>query len=113
MRDRYRVVRNWPYWSIQVGDGTALHGKFLRWRTAARVAGWMLTAYRDGQYGLQDALKEARQALLEVQHAQEVGANWYTRGESGLYQQVAMWIRRGVAAINKAVPSESEPDVQP
>lgn len=50
---------------------------------------------------VQTALSEAHQALLEVKHAQEVGANWYTKGSEGLYQQVSMWVRRGMAAIVK------------
>lgn len=45
------------------------------------------------------ALRAARQALLEVRHAQQTGASWYTRGERGLYDQVAMWVRRGLEAI--------------
>ena len=45
------------------------------------------------------ALKVCHQALLEVMHAQEVGASWYTRGESGLYAQVRMWVRNGFEAI--------------
>lgn len=45
-------------------------------------------------------LKDIEQALLEVRHAQEVGANWYTRGASGLYQQVAMWVGKGFAALD-------------
>jgi hypothetical protein len=34
-----------------------------------------------------------RQALIEVSHAQQVGANWFTHGADGLYRQVSMWIR--------------------
>lgn len=51
---------------------------------------------------LDAALAVVNQALLEVAHAQSCGANWYTRGASGLYQQVAMWVRKGREAIAKA-----------
>lgn len=54
-----------------------------------------------------EALKTAHQALLEVAHAQDVGPEWYTRGASGLRQQVAMWVRRGLDALNKARPVEN------
>ena len=49
-----------------------------------------------------DALNTVEQALREVQHAQSVGASWYTRGSSGLYGQVAMWVRKGFEAIAAA-----------
>lgn len=54
-----------------------------------------------------EALKTAHQALLEVAHAQDVGPEWYTRGASGLRQQVGMWVRRGLDALNKARPTEN------
>lgn len=54
-----------------------------------------------------DALKTAHQALLEVAHAQDAGPEWYTRGASALRQQVAMWVRRGLDALNKARPTEN------
>jgi len=46
-----------------------------------------------------NALETLEQTLREVRHAQSSGANWYTRGASGLYQQVAMHVRRGFEAI--------------
>jgi transcriptional regulator GlxA family with amidase domain len=39
-------------------------------------------------------IKVLEQAVLETHHAQVDGANWYTRGASGLYDQVARWIRK-------------------
>jgi hypothetical protein len=48
---------------------------------------------------LESAMKVANQALLETRHAQSVGDSWYTKGASGLYQQVDMWVRKGLAAI--------------
>jgi hypothetical protein len=45
------------------------------------------------------ALKVCHQALIETVHAQEVGASWYTHGADGLYRQVNMWVRKGLAAI--------------
>lgn len=50
---------------------------------------------------LEECLKEVEQALREVQHAQAVGANWYTNGEDGLYKQVLMWVQRGFKALEK------------
>lgn len=52
---------------------------------------------------LRAALKVARQALMEFSHAQECGPQWYTRGESGMYAQVRLWMRRGHEAISKAL----------
>jgi hypothetical protein len=40
-----------------------------------------------------------RQTLLEVAHAQQSGAEWYTKGHNGLYQQIALWVRKGDDAI--------------
>lgn len=34
------------------------------------------------------AIIDIEQFIHEVQHAQSVGASWYTKGESGLYGQV-------------------------
>lgn len=48
---------------------------------------------------LEAALKIVHQALIEVAHAQDVGPWWYTKGANGLYQQVAMWVRKGLDAI--------------
>jgi hypothetical protein len=57
-------------------------------------------------HGKLDAISEAigvvSQALLEVEHAQSVGSSWYTKGHSGLYRQVSMWVRRGQVAIRAA-----------
>ena len=50
---------------------------------------------------LRDAIKTANQALLEVEHARLKGPDWYTRGASGLYQHVAMWVKRGLDATGK------------
>jgi hypothetical protein len=46
-----------------------------------------------------EALKICKQALAEVRHAQEVGANWYTKTDVGLYMQVSMWVKKGLEAI--------------
>lgn len=51
---------------------------------------------------LREQIKVMQQTLLEVSHAQHAGSDWYTRGENGLYQQVAMWVQRGQTAVNKA-----------
>lgn len=50
---------------------------------------------------LRDSIKTANQALMEVDHAQNIGPGWYTRGEDGLRQQVRMWVRRGLEATRK------------
>lgn len=49
---------------------------------------------------LKKRLKTANQALLEIDHAQRVGPGWYTRGLDGMYQQVRMWVRRGLEATS-------------
>lgn len=50
-----------------------------------------------------EALRVAQQALMEVAHAQEVGPQWYSRGESGLRNQVDMWVRKGLTALQAAL----------
>lgn len=52
--------------------------------------------------GCREVLDICECALCEVQHAQEQGKNWYTKGENGLYLQVRMRVTRGREAINKA-----------
>lgn len=52
---------------------------------------------------LRAALKVAQQSLLEFSHAQECGPSWYTRGENGMYQQVNLWLRRGLEAVQGAL----------
>lgn len=62
------------------------------------------------------ALETLQTAIREVQHAQSCGANWYTRGEKGLYMQVAMWCRKGSSAAQEALAimrKEPEPTIQP
>lgn len=52
-----------------------------------------------------------QQTLSEVAHAQQCGAQWYTKGASGLFTQVSMWVRRGQAAIdeiNKLMEKEND-----
>ena len=59
-----------------------------------------------------EQVKVLEQTILEVAHAQQCGADWYTKGENGLYAQVAMWVQRGQTAINEikdlAPPEDSE-----
>jgi hypothetical protein len=52
---------------------------------------------------LRAALKVAQQSLVEFSHAQEVGPSWYTRGANGMYQQVSLWLRRGLEAVQGAL----------
>lgn len=52
---------------------------------------------------LREALKTARQALMEVQHAQECGPGWYTRGVNGMYQQTTTWVRKGLTAAREVL----------
>lgn len=47
------------------------------------------------------AIMVVSQTLLEVSHAQDVGANWYTRGHSGLFAQIRMQVAKGVKAIKE------------
>jgi len=42
-----------------------------------------------------------QQTILEVSHAQQCGASWYTKGEKGLYNQVYNWVGKGQSAINR------------
>lgn len=57
---------------------------------------------------LREALKTTRQALMEVQHAQECGPEWYTRGVNGMYQQTSTWVRKGLSAAREVLDESSE-----
>ena len=46
-----------------------------------------------------EQIKTIQQTFMEVAHAQHNGSAWYTKGDSGLYQQVSMWLGRGQAAL--------------
>jgi hypothetical protein len=61
-------------------------------------AAWAAAAATD-RSELVEALKTARQALMEVDHAQRCGPDWYSKGSSGLYMQVRMWLNRGLEAV--------------
>jgi len=50
---------------------------------------------------LYEQLKILQQTILEVRHAQNNGSDWYTKGDSGLYQQVSLWLDKGQKAINE------------
>jgi hypothetical protein len=58
---------------------------------------------------LREALKVTHQALLEFNHAQQCGPGWYTRGEHGMYQQIYMWLRKGLDAIKECRGPGFEP----
>jgi hypothetical protein len=45
------------------------------------------------------AIEALEQMILEVRHAQSVGSSWYTKGDSGLYQQVRMWLDKGSKSL--------------
>ena len=47
------------------------------------------------------ALDDIEQLIREVRHAQSVGSAWYTKGASGLYQQISMWLGKGHEAAKK------------
>ncbi len=52
---------------------------------------------------LREALELCNQFVLEVSHAMQSGPSWYTKGESGLRNQVHMWIDRAAKAIKAAL----------
>ena len=48
---------------------------------------------------LKEHIKTLEQTVREVNHAQQSGPWWYTKGEMGLYQQVAMWLQKAEKAL--------------
>ena len=50
-------------------------------------------------------IKVLRQTVMEVRHAQNQGSRWYTKGESGLFQQVRMHLDKADKAIKSIEPS--------
>jgi len=48
-----------------------------------------------------EQMKVINQMILEVRHAQYNGSDWYTKGDSGLYQQVSLWLGKGTDALFK------------
>lgn len=80
------------------------------WPEAAERLRSIVAQWAAGQsQSVLDQLKTIEQTLMEVRHAQEVGADWYTQGRVGLYGQVAMWVRKGFEAINKVKSIHQEP----
>lgn len=83
-------------------------------RTYQQVLGYIdalrsLLAQREERIKrLEKSIGTVHQALLEVAHAQEVGPEWYTRGESGLKNQVRMWVKKGLAAIDAMTAEAAE-----
>ena len=57
---------------------------------------------------LEAAREVMKQTLLEITHAQQCGPGWYTRGASGLHQQVRMWINKANVAIKKTESNNHE-----
>ncbi len=55
----------------------------------------------------------SRQAHIEFLHAWEVGPSWYTKGESGLRQQVRHWLDKGLEATSGFEPSPGPADWVP
>lgn len=58
---------------------------------------------------LEHAVRVCSQTMLEVGGAQLRGAGWYTKGASGLYQQVDMHVRRAndaIRAVGIDIPAE-------
>lgn len=47
---RYYVQRHGFWWHVHAGNGTRTLFKSLRWKTAARVAAELGTAFCDGNY---------------------------------------------------------------
>ena len=46
-------------------------------------------------------IKVLRQTIMEVNHAQMSGPDWYTKNEKGLFQQVRLHIDRARVALEK------------
>lgn len=60
-----------------------------------------------------EALRDIQQFIREVDHAQSNGANWYTRGEFGLFQSIRSWSRKANAACKVIEASaETHPDIE-
>ncbi len=55
---------------------------------------------------LREVLEVLKQTVYEVDHAQRQGREWYTKGSSGLYQQVRLWLDKSFVAI-KSIEGES------
>lgn len=63
----------------------------------------LLIAAADEMEQNRAALKVARDAILQFDHAQQSGPSWFTRGESAMYQHVHLWLRRGLKATQEAL----------
>lgn len=50
---------------------------------------------------MSEDLRTIKQMIAEVNHAQLSGPGWYTKGANGLYQQVALWLKKGEEASSK------------
>ena len=56
----------------------------------------------DRERELVEAFKVFEQFLLELGHAREAGASWFTKGEEGRAAHIAMWFRKAQDAAKKA-----------
>lgn len=73
-------------------------GSHFEWQSAEQfVRDWRVVG---ALMEMVDLLKDFRQMVFEVSHAYECGSGWYTKGESGLRNQVRMWIERGRKSSN-------------
>jgi len=54
---------------------------------------------------LNHVIEVQSQALAEVRHAQNCGAQWYTKGERGLFMQVRMWLDKASEARKQLTPT--------
>ncbi len=48
---------------------------------------------------LSEVIKILEQTVMEVRHAQQSGARWYTKGDDGLFQQVRLHLDRADKSI--------------
>ena len=84
---RERVAK----WAIENGYSTG-HGDTLE---------DILVEMMDHRKRLREDVNTMRQAIFEVDHAQRQGPGWYTKGDSGLYEQVRLWLDRALDAAKR------------
>ena len=79
----------------------------------SELVGNAMTDLKQERLALIDEVRELKavlevltQTVYEVDHAQRKGSEWYTKGSSGLYQQVRLWLDKSFVAI-KSIEGES------
>jgi hypothetical protein len=76
--DRYKIIREWVWWRIRIGDGTRTVGGFFSKTDAESMAAALLTAFNDGRFVGEQQLAEEQKKGCILCDAEPFGYLWPT-----------------------------------